>query len=242
MAGPIQLTTLANARLITLGSSGMTTYDALLTLLVNRISRLVEGVLGRKLEFNPSIVETIAPTSRQILLLHEWPIINIASVVAGSVEGGGGYIMKFGTDFFCDVIQDAPRGALYAEMGWTPINLVTGISNDVMAAVRSVVVTYSAGYLTPPDAGYIEGQDATYSDPTNMQTNTPGSLPLDIQEVVDEEIAEKFNKITAGAFGTQVTREGQVMQNWRDPSVTESLGISDEHMIVLNHYKRNVIA
>lgn len=206
------LTTLDHAKTVT-GMGSISTYDATLELLINRISSGVRSFLQRSLT-RASYSEVIAPSSRPLLLLKEYPIVSVTSLTCD------GLALVLDQDYRLDA-QDKARGELYKENGWARSYLVRGLTSDPFNAVRSIEVTYIAGYYLPADVGYIEGADA--------------SLPIDIQMVVDNEIASQFLRIRAKAHGLSSYSEGGISMSWKDGS---SQGFSDESVAILNAHKR----
>jgi hypothetical protein len=219
------LTTLDNVKAIVQASG--TSQDALLTLLINRASGTVRQYLGRKLTYD-SYSAFLPGTDRQLLSLDEWPIHSITSLV----NKGNAYVLN--TDYRLDA-QDAASGLIYKEDGWEPINLVSGLTQDVQAASRQIAITWVAGYylpndvtVSPADPHYVEGAD--------------DSLPLEISGVVDDMIAERFIKIKSKAQGIKQLSEGGRSISWETKEVSTMMGISDEQALVLNAYKRWVCA
>jgi hypothetical protein len=220
------LTTLENAKLVA-GVTG-TSSDALLELLIDRVSKSVLTYLDRKLAYG-TYAETLPATARQLMLLREWPIISIVSIT------DKGASLALNIDYRCDE-QDALEGVVYKEDGWNPVNLVSGLVGDIQAAARTLVVSYTAGWYLPADPHYVLGSEPDFTH------GIPGSLPLDIQQVVDEMVAERFLKTKTRAHGATQYKEGEIAYNWRDPTTTNVLGISDEHAAILSAYRRSVIA
>jgi hypothetical protein len=213
------LTTLDNAKAIVQSSS--TAYDALLALLINRASGIVRQYLGRKLTYG-TYTAFLPGTDRQLISLDEWPIRSITSLINKGVP----YTLN--DEYRLDP-QDAEAGLVYKEDGWEPINLVSGLTQDVQAASRQIAITWIAGYYLPGDtAHYVDGDDS--------------SLPIEIQGVVDDIVAERFIKIKNKAQGIKSLSEGGRSISWETKEVTTMMGISDDQALVLNAYKRWIIA
>jgi len=212
------LTTLANVKLIT-GITSNTT-DATLELLINRASAKVRNYLGRTLK-RDTYTEVISPTARQGLLVKEFPIISITSIKSSNVD------LVLNTDYRLDS-QDKEKGSIYRQVGWEPINLVSGLTMDIMATARTIDVIYVAGYYLPADSGYVAGA----SD----------SLPMDIQGVVDELVSESYMKIRTHAQGLTNYSEGNISFGWDKKQGATAFGFSEEHAQILNNYKRWVVA
>jgi hypothetical protein len=213
------LTTIANAKLIANIPSANTAYDATIELLINRASATVRNYLGRKLT-RGTYTEKIPATSRQLLILQECPIVSITSL------SNNGYAYTLNTNYRMDA-QDAAAGMLYKEDGWNPELLVAGLTSDIMAAARTIDVVYVAGYYLPADPLYVAGADA--------------SLPLDIQGVVDELVASALLRVKLQSQGLSSYSEGGISYGWRN-TASVMMGLSDEHALVLNNYKRFVVS
>lgn len=213
------LTTIANAKLIANIPAANTAYDAVTELLINRASATVRNYLGRKLT-RGTYTEKIPATSRQLLILQEWPIVSITSL------SNNGYAYTLNTNYRMDA-QDAAAGMLYKEDGWNPELLVAGLTSDIMAAARTIDVVYVAGYYLPADPLYVAGADA--------------SLPLDIQGVVDELVASALLRVKLQSQGLSSYSEGGISYGWRN-TTSVMMGLSDEHALVLNNYKRFTVS
>lgn len=203
------LTTLDHAKLL-LGVTG-TTSDALLELLINRVSVKICTDLSRKLA-RATYTEKIAPSSRTLLLLNEYPIVSITSLLCDGLP------LVLDTDYRCDA-QDKLRGELYKENGWATSYLVRGLAQDPFSPVRSIDVTYVAGYYLPGAAEYVEGADA--------------SLPLDIQQLADTVVAEQYLATKRQSRGLTSYSEGNISFGWKNSAETEA-----EYARVINTYKR----
>lgn len=215
------LTTVANAKYIANIPQADTTYDAAIELLINRASATVNNYVGHKLA-RGTYTEHIPATSRQLLIAKEFPIVSITSLT------NNGFTFTLNTDYRLDA-QDAAAGMIYKEDGWHPINLVAGLNLDIMAAARTIDVTYVAGYYLPADPLYVAGADA--------------SLPVDIQGVVDELVASALLRIKLQAQGLSSYSEGGISYGWRvNAAGSVMMGLSDEHALVLNQYKRFIVA
>lgn len=221
------LTTLANAKLICGVPSSVTTYDDLLTLLINRASKTVTNYLGRDIA-RGTFTEVKTATPRQKLVLDHYPIISITSLYSRDE------LLTLNKDYRLDE-QDASAGMVYNETGWNPINLVSGLTQDVMASARTINITYIAGYYLPADI------TTPPADP-HYVAGDPASLPLDIQGVVDELVAQQFIRVKLQAQGMTQYKEGGISMSWRDPLQSTMMGLSDEQALVLNNYKRWVVA
>jgi hypothetical protein len=215
------LTTLANAKMIAGIPATVTTYDASIELLINRVSGIVKSYLCRDLT-RSTYTEVLSATARQLLILKEYPIISITTLYSKEK------LLVLDTDYRLDA-QDKARGVVYKENGWEPINLVSGLTMDVQAAARTIDIVYIAGYYLPADALYVEGSES--------------SLPIEIQAGVDEMVAQKWMRIKTNSYGLDSYSEGGISYGFRkDTTASTVLGISDEHAMALNPFKRFVVA
>ncbi len=214
------LTTLANAKAIAGISAASTKYDTVLGLLISRCSGVIRRYLSRELA-RGTYDELLAPNSRQLLLLTEWPIVSVTSVADNGVP------LALNVDYRCDP-HDAARGVLYKEDGWQPINLVSGLTQDIMAAARTIEAVYLAGYYLPGDTNYEAGDDA--------------SLPVEISGVCEELVAIRLQKTRTQGHGLTTLREGEVNYSWKQASTETEFGLSDEQAATLNAYKRFNVA
>jgi hypothetical protein len=214
------LTTVANAKIMANIPTADTSYDAAIELLINRASASVTNYLGHKLA-RGTYTEHIPATSRQLLIVKEFPIISVTSL------SNNGIALTLNTDYRLDA-QDAASGMIYKQDGWNPVNLITGLTGDIVAAERTIDVVYVAGYYLPADPLYVAGADT--------------SLPLDISGVVDELVSSALLRIMLKAQGLSSYSEGGISYGWKASANSIMMGLSDEHALVLNNYKRFIVA
>lgn len=207
------LTTITNAKLI----AGVTvaTYDSWFELSINRTSLRILSELGRKLR-RDEFSETLTGNGRQLLILSEWPIVSISSLVVDD------YTYTVDVDYRLDA-QDKASGMVYRGSGWTTYVYTMGLAEDVVAAARGIEITYEAGYYFPGDEDYVEGAE--------------DSLPLDIQGVVDELVAASFLKMKTQSQGLKSYSEGNISMSWTDNGASGS-AYSENQMAILAGYKR----
>jgi hypothetical protein len=223
------LTTLANAKIVAGIPSSVTTYDATLEYLINKVSGKIRNYLGRTLA-RSTTTEKLPATSRQYLILKEWPIVSITSLSSSDTA------LTLNTDYRLDA-QDMASGMVYRELGWEPRVLVTGLVNDIVAAARTLDIVYVAGYYLPADVTVAP------ADP-HYVAGDASSLPLEISGIVDEMVVEEYLRIKTHSQGVTGYSEGGISYTWAGSRNinTVNMGISDEHAVVLNNYKRTVIA
>lgn len=221
------LTTLASVK--TIAGITDTSQDTRLEFLINAVSSTIEGYLDRKLQLDAAhpYIENIAPTSRQKLILRQWPIVGVSSLKSS------GTTLILDTDYRLDA-QDKWGGWIYREQGWEPVNLTAGLTYDIMAARRTIEVTYTAGYLLPNDTGYTVGAD--------------GSLPLEISQVCIEMVIAKNSKSLTGGYGFDNVKQGGLSYTYTNPSGSGTsggsrfMGIEDQYAMVLNQFRRFYVA
>jgi hypothetical protein len=221
------LTTLANAKIVAGIPSAVTTYDATLEYLINKVSGKIRNYLGRTLARN-TVTEKLPATNRQYLILKEWPIISVTSLTSSDVA------LVLNTDYRLDA-QDIASGMVYRELGWEPRLLVSGLTLDPVAAARTLDIIYVAGYYLPADVTVAP------ADP-HYVAGDASSLPLEISGVADEMVVSAWFKIKRQAEGLKSYSEGGISFTWQDTINSVNMGISDEHAVVLNAYKRFVVA
>lgn len=206
------LTTLNNAKLI-LGVTG-TAHDALLELLINRVSTKIVTDLSRKLA-RATYTEHIEPSSRTLLLLKEYPIVSVTSVSCDGMP------LVLDTDYRCDA-QDKARGQLYKENGWATSYLVRGLAQDPAVPTRSIDAVYVAGFYLPASAEYVMGAE--------------DSLPLDLQQLADSVVSEQFFATTRQSRGLTSYSEGGISFGWKLSDELEK-----EYLRVINTYRRWIV-
>lgn len=211
------LTTLARAKDLAGVPAGFTDDDDIIARFVNSMSMAVRQYCDRLFTYD-TYTEQISPQNRQLLVLRESPINSITSIT------DNGFPLVIYTDYRCDA-QDAIKGFVYKENGWMGNMLVTGMTLDPVSAARLLTVIYVAGFYLPNDiANYVEGD--------------PASLPVDISEVVDELVAEKYFMRKRQSFGLDMLKEGGESYTFSKHGDSVSLNGADAHSVALNRYKR----
>jgi len=162
------------------------------------------------------------------LILKEWPIVSITSFSSSDTA------LTLNTDYRLDA-QDMANGMVYRELGWEPRVLVTGLVNDIVAAARTLDIVYVAGYYLPADV------TTAPADP-HYVAGDASSLPLEISGIADEMVVSAWYKIKRQSEGLKAYSEGGISFTFQDYANTVNMGISDEHAVILNYYKRTVIA
>ena len=218
------LTTLADTKAIAGIPATDTTSDALLELLINITSLSIAGYCSRIFK-RGTYTEFIPASNRQALLLQQWPIASVSSIV------DDGTTLVLNTDYRLDA-QDKAQGQVYRENGWNGKWLVSGLTSDARASSRILTVTYIAGFYLPGDALYVAGAD--------------DSLPMDLGMVCAQMVAESYYTTKRGAYGNlKSLSEGGLSYGWGADSTSYgnlATGINDKYAVVLNRFRRAVFA
>jgi hypothetical protein len=210
------LTTLALAKETAGIPSGFTDDDSLLERKISALSMAVsihcDRIFGSASGI-PSYVEKLSPPNRQLLLLKQWPIVSITSIM------DNGYPLVLDTDYKLDA-QEKARGEVYKANGWMGAALVTGMTLDPVANARLLTVEYTAGYFLPGDfVGYVEG--------------ALSSLPFDLVDFVSRKVAEAYYATKRQNFGLKSLSEGGVSYSFSDTRL-----LTEEDKEYLNAYRR----
>jgi hypothetical protein len=197
------------------------TQDARLELIVNACSRRIEQYCGRTFA-RASLTETYTPSGRQLLILRNYPIVSVSSVV------DQGNTLVQGTDYIFSP-EYANSGFLYRENGWNgPTVNRDFLTTDTVAGKRTIIVTYVAGYYLPADLGYVAGAST--------------SLPFDLNYACARLACSDFVLARQGNFGgLTAMSEGGLSYSWGTPITNNASGISQEVAGMLNKYKRLAI-
>jgi hypothetical protein len=217
------LTTLNNVKAIAGIPSGVSSYDTMLELLINRMSATMRKYLNKTLT-RATYTEHLTGTNTQFLITAEDPIVSITSIY------DRGLLLELNKDYLLSD-EDKLIGRVYKENGWRTLDLISGLAGDARAAARTIDIIYVAGYYLPADTAeghYVEGADS--------------SLPLDIQEIVDEKVVLKFMKNKIGSQGLSSYSEGGISMSWEGVGSGVELGLTDEQAATLEAYKRHVVA
>ena len=208
------LTTLDNVKLI--GGIADTSDDALLNILIDRVSNSFLNAIHRDLRKTTYTSETYPPNNSQYLVLKNYPIVKLTSIVDTGVT------LTVTTDYLMSD-QDAINGLVYRQGGWTGNYLVSGMTSDIVAGVREILITYDAGYLFPADAGYSAGGTT--------------SLPLDISQFCEEEVIRRYQRIKRQMIGLSSIHEGGI--NYA-AQLTDESGFIAEHCAIIKRYERKI--
>jgi len=226
----IGLTTVANCKTLLQIPSGDTSQDALLTLLIQTVSKQIESYLSRRLG-QRDYLETLAANNRQILQLEQWPT-NIVTFVKES-----GVTLVPEQDYLV-LPQYLEAGQIYRGQGWTGPAWVRGLTADPYAGQLIFEASYNSGYLLPGDDAPVgwTGED----------------LPADIQLCAMQMVSKTYGLSNAGNLGQNLTsiKEGGLAYGYQaEGSSTGSAelfamtaGMPLQFASMLNPYRRWAIA
>lgn len=192
----IGLTTLANCKTLLGISSGDTSQDAFLTMLIGAVSTQIQTWLSRQLG-TASYTEEMAVNNRQVLQMSQWPISTVTSVMEDTVT------LVQGQDYLV-LPQYLSAGQIYRGSGWVGPSWVRGLTADPYAGQLIFTVAYTAGYVLPGDT------------PISGVPN----LPQDIQLVAGLMVSKIYNLAINGNLGEnlQSVKEGGLAYTWDNPA------------------------
>ena len=116
--------------------------DEIITLLINRASSWIERQIGRHLGRH-SYHQWYDADGQQELVLLEYPIISVEYV---KQEG------KIVDPETYDYAQTGEIGVIYRDKGWLKAGYRRGLAYDIVAPMRVIEVSYTAGDVLPKDA------------------------------------------------------------------------------------------
>ena len=116
--------------------------DEIIILLINRASSWIERQIGRHLG-RRSYHQWYDADGQQELVLLEYPIISVEYV---KQEG------KIVDPETYDYAQTGEIGVIYRDKGWLKAGYRRGLAYDIVAPMRVIEVSYTAGYVLPKDA------------------------------------------------------------------------------------------
>jgi len=109
---------------------------------ITAASMTAARIIDRPLHYDPAVVERVAGSGGNRLLLSRTPIVSIASVV---IDGEAADVADI-------VVESRTAGILYREAGWPwAPQLQPGPSYHPLPGTEapSIVVTYAGGWVTP---------------------------------------------------------------------------------------------
>lgn len=225
------LTTLADVKLFLRIPSATTADDSFIENLINQASVMAGDYCQRNFARATYTNEIQAVNNRSFLILRNWPIITVSSILENGVA-----ITDQSTN-----PDDYAKGMIYREKGWIGRHLVAGLTDDPVAGARIYSVTYTAGY-------YMPGDVATYPlVPPAVDHYVAGSatsLPLSLSMACTQFVAGQYAISTSGGMGLKAYSEGQVSWTWGDPlaQTNNASGFQAMFAGILNKYKKVCVA
>jgi len=193
-------------------------YDTLFESLVNRVSAAVSAHCNR-IFLRQMYDEWYSPTPRQYLLLRQAPIWTVTSIARD------GTLLVQDTDYQL-FDNDLTAGMIFSEFAWPGTVLVHGVGNDPVATTRNYEVVYEAGWYLPQNAGmYVAGN--------------PDSLPLEVSDVVEQIVFQRYLRVIGESIGADSTSEGQESTTWASDGSMQAL--IRQHAADLKRFVRPVI-
>lgn len=160
-------------------------------------------------------------TSHPTLALKHYPVTSLVSI--DYISSNGEVIGSLDVDTISLMLdeRDLERGLLYYEPSWAKRYTVTGIIPDIFAQMRSIKITYTAGYVLPKDA----------------TDDVPSTLPSVLEELVTELAKAQFiaNTDSIRANNLISLTEGNVQRIWANPT---EFKLTSQQERILSLFKR----
>lgn len=215
------LTTLSDVKTLLQIPTSVTSFDAVLNLVIKAVSAQIETYCNRTFGV-ANYTDNLPPGNSQILQLENYPLNSVASIVVqGSALSSSEYFLYS---------QFTPSGQIYKPDGWFGPMATRGLTFDPYAPLITIAVTYSAGYVLPggtPVSGVAD-------------------LPLDLQLAAMQMTAKVFGLSNTSNLGEnlQSFKEGQTAYTWDNPAKIPSDlfqvigGMPVQFASLLNPYRR----
>ena len=145
-----------------------TTYDTSLERYIHAVTAAFESLCDRKFHYGAGIVEKVAGYGTVFVSVSRTPILSVASIVAdGATVDAGDYTIH------------AEEGLLHRDTGWAWTASVQPSATYYPvpgSEERSIVVTYTGGYVTPVQA----------------TLELPRTLPYDLEQLCIDGVVAMF--------------------------------------------------
>jgi hypothetical protein len=220
------MTTLADIKAM-LGITD-TASDVRLENLINRTSAMIAHYCDRVFTRSTYTAETYHGNNRQLLILRQWPVVSVTSVLAnGSTLAATEYEVK---------TQDQARGVIYKSNGWNQsITYASGLTLDTWASGRDYTVTYVAGYYMPTDVTVAP------ADP-HYVVGDPASLPLELVSLCETMVAAANLAWSYNTLGLKRISEGGLTYEWGSAAAYGVHGLPNDLEAIISRYSRKAIA
>jgi hypothetical protein len=213
-----------------------TIKDVKLQLFIDTISEQMISYLGYQARRTTYASEIHSINNNELLYLKGAPIQSVSSVVVGGVA----VLPGSGDDQYQYDDTDAKAGRIYIGTGFCGNYYTRNMTYDPVAGMRSISVSYIAGWYLPEDTGYKIANAKTF--------NVSDSVPYAISLACIQEVVQKYRRNVARAEGLINYKEGGIAYGWGASSMSAQgnigslAGLSQECCAVLNMYRRFAIS
>ena len=150
--------------------------DNILVNMINAASAWFETQTGRKFK-KQSYTEKCQGSDAQELCLRQYPITAVESIT-DTISGNAIESTEY------SIGDSGYIGIVWKNSGWALQSYRYGLAYDPLYSRRYLTVIYTAGYVLPKDA----------------TTETPSTLPSDIESVIWEMVQQQYKLMQDGAF------------------------------------------
>jgi hypothetical protein len=211
-----------------------TTKDTKLQLFIDTITEQMISYLGYQARRTTYVSEVHAINNNELLYLKGAPIQSVSAVTVAGVA----ILPGSGDDQYQFDDTDAKAGRLYIGTGFCGNYYTRNMTYDPVAGMRSILVSYIAGWYFPEDTGYALANAKSF--------NASDSLPYAITLACIQEVVAKYRRNAARAEGLESYKEGGVSWKWTNAKTGgESMdggGLSSDTREILNSFRRWGIA
>jgi hypothetical protein len=191
--------------------------------LINYWSSFVEQATNTTFAIR-EYVETYRGSTHPTLTLKHYPIKEVSKLE--QISSTGEVVYEYDVEALMSMTneQDLLNGMLYFEPSWGMRSTTIGIIPEAFVRLRSIRVTYTAGYVLPKDA----------------TEDVPSTLPSSLEELVAELVKAQFIQNTDAIRANNLIglTEGNVQRLWAQPAEFKLTAPQEK---VLSYFKRRGI-
>lgn len=191
--------------------------------LINAWSSYVEQATNTTFAIR-EYVEVYRGSNHPTMTLKHYPITEVVKIEQLSTNGE--VVGEYNIENMMQMMdeQDLANGMIYFEPSWTIRATSTGIIPEPFVRLRSLKVTYRAGYVLPKDA----------------TDDNPSTLPSSLEELVTDLVRAQFilNTDAIRANNLIGLTEGNVQRLWAPPQEFKLTATQEK---VLSYFKRRGI-
>ena len=211
-----------------------TTKDVKLQLFIDTITEQMISHLGYQARNTTYTNEVHSINNNQLLYLKGAPIQSVSSLtIAGVPATQGSDDNSFQFDD-----TDAKAGRLFIGTGFCGNYYTRNMTYDPVSGMRSILVSYIAGWYFPDDANY----SLTHAKSFNVSDSVPYTITL----ACIEEVVQKYRRNLAKAEGVESYKEGAISWKFANAKTGEESmdggGLSGETREMRNSFRRWGIA